>query len=92
LARELLQELNQTLRTPRHRISLVSINRTRSAATLTKEDIEEKLGHGLAGLIPPAPELAFQSVTQNRPIVVMDPDGFAARQYRAIAEYMIGAL
>jgi len=92
LARELLQELNQTLRTPRHRISLVSINRSRSAATLTKEDIEEKLGHGLAGLIPPAPELAFQSVTQNRPIVVMDPDGFAARQYRAIAEYMIGTL
>lgn len=88
LAQNLLEEMNQTLNIPRHKVSVVSINRSRSAATLTKEDIEEMLGYDLVGVIPPAPELAFKSVDQHKPMVVLDLDGFAARQYRAIAEYL----
>jgi pilus assembly protein CpaE len=92
LAQKLLDELNQSLNIPRHKISLVSINRNRSAASLTREDIEEMLGHTLTDVIPPAPELAFQSGKENKPIVAIDLEGFAAHQYRAIAEDLIEAL
>mgnify|MGYP006292660607 CR=1 FL=1 len=92
LAQKLLDELNQSLHIPRHKISLVSINTNRSAASLTREDIEETLGHTLTGVIPPAPELAFQSSKENKPIAAIDLEGFAAHQYRAIAEDLIEAL
>lgn len=92
LAQDLLEEINQTLHIARHRIGLVSISRSRSAASLTKADIEGKLEHDLVGLVPPAPELAFQSMRHNKPMVVMDLDGFAAQQYRTIAEYLTKVL
>jgi pilus assembly protein CpaE len=92
LAQDLLEEMNQTLHIPKHNIGLVSISRSRSAASLTKEDIEERLKHDLVGLVPPAPELAFQSMHHNKPMVVMDLDGFAAQQYRTIAEYLTKVL
>lgn len=55
---------------------------------LAEDLLEEMLRHDFAGVIPPAPELAFESVNQNKPMVVMDLDGFADQQYRTIAEYL----
>lgn len=89
LAQPLLQEMNQSLNVARHRIGLVSISRSRSTMSLAKEEIEEMLSHSLLGIVPPAPELAFQAIDARRPIVMSDRDSFVARQYRAVAESLI---
>jgi len=52
--------------------------------------IEEALQHDLAGVITPAPELAFQSVEQGIPMVISLPNSLAAQQFQYIAEYLAG--
>jgi len=92
LAEKLLEEINESLSIPRHRISLILIKRNRSAASLTQEMIEDRLKHGLIGMIPPAPELAFQSAKQQSPMVLMHLDSLVVRQYNAFVDDLIEAL
>ena len=92
LAEELLEQMNQELKIPRHRISLILIKRSRSAASYTKEEIEEQLGHSLIGMIPPAPELAFESSKQRTPMVLVHLDSLVVRQYRSFAKDLTGKL
>jgi pilus assembly protein CpaE len=92
LAEKLLDEMNQSLNIPMHKIGLVLISRSRSAASFTRDTIEERLKHRLLGLIPPAPELAFQSASQETPMIMLHLDSFVVRQYRTIAEDLIEAL
>ena len=92
LAEELLEEMNKALKIPRHRISLILIKRSRSAASYTKEEIEEQLGHSLIGMIPPAPELAFESSKQRTPMVLVHLDSLVVRQYRNFAKDLTGKL
>jgi Flp pilus assembly CpaE family ATPase len=92
LAEKLLEEMNQELKIPRHRISIILIKRSRSAASYTKEDIEEELGHNLIGMIPPAPELAFESSKQRTPMVLVHLDSLVVRQFRNFAKDLTGKL
>lgn len=92
LAGELLRELNQSLNVPGHRISLVMINRSRSAASFNRSAIEDELGHELTGMIPAAPELSFQATKDAQPVVIAAPDSFVAQQYGAIAADLLGLL
>ena len=92
LAEELLKEMNQELKIPRHRISLIMIKRSRSAASYTKEEIEEELGHNLIGMIPPAPELAFESSKQRTPMVLVHLDSLVVRQFRNFAKDLTAKL
>lgn len=92
LADELLVEINQSLNVPRHKISLVLVKRNRSAASFTKNDIEERLEHSLIGMIPPAPELAFQSAKQQIPMVMLHLDSLVVRQYKSFVEELIEVL
>ena len=86
LTEQLLEEMNQDLKIPRHRISLMLIKRSRSAASYTKDEIEEQLDHSLIGMIPPAPELAFESSKQRTPMVLVHLDSLVVRQYRKFAK------
>ncbi|MFW6116031.1 MAG: response regulator [Chloroflexota bacterium] len=92
LAKELLEEMNRSLNVPAHRISLVMINRSRSAASFNKTTIEEKLAHDLTGVIPAAPELSFQATKDSRPIVIAAPDSFVAQQYAVVAAALLDRL
>jgi pilus assembly protein CpaE len=92
LADKLLGQMNQALNIPRHRISLIMIKRNRSATSFTKGTVEEELKHNLIGMIPPAPELAFQSATQQSPMVKMHLDSLVVRQYKAFVENLIETL
>jgi pilus assembly protein CpaE len=92
LADKLLSQMNHTLNIPRHKISLIMIKRNRSATSFTKETIEEELKHNLVGMIPPAPELAFQSASQQAPMVKMHLDSLVVRQYKAFVENLIETL
>lgn len=90
LAQSLLGEMTTSLGFPPHRISVVLINKSPSAATLTKEMIEGLLQHDLAGVVTPAPELAFQATERGVPMVMAQPDSLVARQFRTITEYLAG--
>jgi len=89
LAQSLLDEMTSMLTLPRHRISVVLINKTPSASTFTKESIEGLLQHDLAGVVTPAPELAFQAAETGNPMVVAQPAALVAQQIRNITEYLL---
>jgi MinD-like ATPase involved in chromosome partitioning or flagellar assembly len=86
LAQALLDEMTVSLSFPRHRISVVLINRAPSASTFTREAIEGLLQHDLAGVVTPAPELAFQAAETGNPMVAAQPATLVAQQLRQIAE------
>ncbi len=88
LAQALLDEMTETVQLPRHKINVVLIHKSRSAATFTKETIEGLLQHELAGTITPAPELAFQAAEEGVPMEMMQPKSLVAQQFRAIADYL----
>lgn len=88
LAQALLDEMTTSLSIPRHRVSTVLINKAPSASTFTKEAIEGLLQHDLAGVVTPAPELAFQAAETGNPMVVAQPVTLVAQQFRQIAEHL----
>jgi DNA-binding response OmpR family regulator len=91
LAQPLLGEMTESLHIARHRISLVLVNKTPSAASFTKETIEGLLQHELAGVVTPAPELAFQSSENGIPMVLAQPNSLVAQQFQSIANYLFSA-
>lgn len=88
LAQALLDEMTTSLSFPRHRISVVLINRAPSASTFTREAVEGLLQHDLAGVVTPAPELAFQAAETGHPMIVAQPTTLVAQQLRQIAEHL----
>jgi CheY-like chemotaxis protein/MinD-like ATPase involved in chromosome partitioning or flagellar assembly len=89
LAQALLDQMTSGLTLPRHRISVVLINKAASASTFTKDAIEGLLQHDLAGVVTPAPELAFQAAESGNPMVAAQPTSLVAQQLRNIAEYIV---
>jgi CheY-like chemotaxis protein len=89
LAQALLAEMTGPLSIARHRISLILVNKTPSAASFTKETIEGLLQHDLVGVVTPAPEMAFQSAERGIPMVMLQPTSLVAQQLRRIAEYLV---
>jgi MinD-like ATPase involved in chromosome partitioning or flagellar assembly len=88
LAGTLLEEMTSSLSLPRHRISVVLVNKAPSASTFTKEAIEGLLQHDLAGVVTPAPEMAFKAAETGDPMVVAQPVSLVAQQLKSIADYL----
>ncbi len=87
-ARELIHVLSQ-LGWVAQQIGLVVVNRAVSAIALTRRQIEEALALEPIGFISPAPELAHQAVDQGLPIVMLQPDGLLAEQFRELARRLV---
>ena len=86
LAQILLGEITRSLGLPNHQVSLVMIHKVPFGSnTFTKHIIEAALQHELIGTVTPAQDLAFQSAERAMPMIVMQPDGVVARQFRSIA-------
>ncbi len=85
----LLEAMGTTLGIPRHRINVVPVNKAPSAFTMTKDAIEGLLQHDVAGVVTPAPEMAFQSAERGIPMVMAQPTSLVAQQIRAIMETTI---
>lgn len=88
LAQALLDQMTSGLTLPRHKISVVLVNKAPSASTFTKDAIEGLLQHDLAGVVTPAPELAFQAAESGNPMVAAQPTSLVAQQLRSVAEYL----
>jgi MinD-like ATPase involved in chromosome partitioning or flagellar assembly len=89
LAQALLNEMSTGLNLPQYKVSLVLVNKAPSAASFTKQTIEGLLSRELSGVITPAPELAFQSVEQGSPMVILQPTSLAAQQFQTIANHLV---
>jgi pilus assembly protein CpaE len=88
LAQALLSEISGALSIPQYKVSLVLVKKAASAASFTKETIEELLQRDLTGVVTPAPELVFQSGEQAAPMVLAQPSSLVAQQLQAIAEHL----
>lgn len=87
-ARDLIHLLVQIGWAPQQ-LGLVVVNRAVSAVALTRRQIEEALSLEPIGFISPAPELAHQSVDQGIPIVMLQPEGLLAEQFRELARRLV---
>jgi CheY-like chemotaxis protein/MinD-like ATPase involved in chromosome partitioning or flagellar assembly len=87
-ARELIQVLLQVGWVPQQ-LGLVVVNRAASGIALTRRQIEEALSLEPIGFISPAPELAHQAVDQGVPMVMMQPEGLVAEQFRELARRLV---
>ena len=88
LAQSLLNELTASLNLARDRISVVMVNKAPAAAAVNQELVEGRLQQDLAGVVTPAPGLAFQAAENGTPMVTLQPDSLVAQQFRAIAEHL----
>jgi hypothetical protein len=70
-------------------IGLVMVNRSRSASTYTRSEIEEELGSELLALITPAPEVAFHANKTGIPILLSQPNAAVAGQLQRLCEKIL---
>ncbi len=68
------------------RIEVVIFNRTCSSLQLPLQTVENVLGHNVASVITPAPELAYQASEANSAMIALQPDSLTADLYRQLAE------
>ncbi|MBC7225998.1 MAG: response regulator [Thermoflexales bacterium] len=87
LTQALLAALD-ALEVGRHRQGVVLINRAPTSTTPSKDTVEEFLQREIVVVIPPAPELAFQSAEQGTPMVIMQPESLVAVQFHHLAQHI----
>ncbi len=70
------------------RLSLILLNRARSAMQSPWREVQRTLGVALAKVITPAPELAYQAAQNNMPMISQAPNSLTAEQYADLAKYL----
>jgi MinD-like ATPase involved in chromosome partitioning or flagellar assembly len=84
LAAEQLQEIDAII--GGGRISVVVINRAQS--TLPWHEAENRLNREVKAIISPAPELSFQAIESETPMVLMQPTAMVSGQFTKLADEM----
>jgi DNA-binding response OmpR family regulator len=68
------------------KVRIVLIHRAPASGTLNREMIEQTLHREMIAGIPPAPDLAYESVKNGKPMVLIQPQGLVAQQVRRIVQ------
>ncbi len=89
MARALVHDL-EDLGIGQAKISVVMLNRTQSSLQISWQEAEQLLERDIQGVIPPAPELAFQANEAGEPILSLQPEAIVATQFQKLAD-MIAA-
>jgi MinD-like ATPase involved in chromosome partitioning or flagellar assembly len=71
------------------RLNIVMINRVRIDGSLTLHQAQEQLNHRIEVAISPVPELAYQAMKQNQPLVGQDPGGPLEQQLAHLADKLM---
>jgi MinD-like ATPase involved in chromosome partitioning or flagellar assembly len=85
MARELFQSLEAD-GICRGRLNIVVINRAQSSLQTPWQEIEQHLGQDIKAIISAAPELAFQTIEANMPMVLFRPNSITSNQLAKLAE------
>jgi pilus assembly protein CpaE len=91
LAKAMLASLDQ-INITRHKVGLVMIQRLATMPTLSRDAVEAALQQPLLGYVPPAPELAQESLETSKPMITLQPQSALAQQIRLIMECTLHAL
>ncbi|MBN1668350.1 MAG: response regulator [Anaerolineales bacterium] len=67
------------------RTQVALYNRNRSSVQLTWSQVQEDLGYKISTVFTPAPEQAYQAATENKPMVVQQPNSITAQQFEKFA-------
>lgn len=84
----LLQGIEQ-IGIPKNRIRVVLINRVRLEITVPANQLAAQLGYPLAGVLTPAPELVYQSVSRHEPLVLHQPNSLIVNQINKLAGVLL---
>ncbi len=87
LTQALLAALDN-LEVGRHRQGIVLVNKAPTSMTPSKDTVEEFLQREIICVIPPAPELAFQSAERGTPMVIMQAESLISIQFNQLAQYI----
>jgi Flp pilus assembly CpaE family ATPase len=74
------------------KIDTVLVNRTRSSAQLTLNQVQGHLGHQVSTVFKPDPELAYQACMRNQPMMLLQPDGSTAQQFQKMAAKIVDSV
>lgn len=69
-------------------LTLVMVNRVRADVQLSVTQVQEKLGHPVAHVFPPTPEVAYQAALRNVPLIQIQPEGLLAQQFGRMADVL----
>jgi MinD-like ATPase involved in chromosome partitioning or flagellar assembly len=70
-------------------ILVVLNNRVRSEAQMAWTDVQQKLGHSIATILTPAPEMFFNATRLHTPAVTSEPTNVTSQQFLKIADLII---
>ncbi len=71
------------------RISIVLLTRIRLDAQLSSRAVQDRLGHPVAAVISPDPELAFNAGMQQIPMIALQKEGLIYQQYEKLANIFV---
>ena len=86
LGRSLLQELSSD-GIPREKIYLALINRVRSKLQIPWRQVETEIDLEMAGIVSPAPDLAYEASTNSTPLILAHPDSLVSDQIRKLSKF-----
>lgn len=66
-------------------VGVVVVNRSPACMRMSIEDIEGMLGATVAAVVPPAAEVCVQALHEQRPLLAVAPDHYAASVFREMA-------
>ena len=73
----------------RLQIHPILLNRTRTEQALSITSVQKELNYDLNTIFTPAPELAYQAASTQKPMIVIDPDSFTKQQVLKLVNALI---
>jgi Flp pilus assembly CpaE family ATPase len=83
--KQFLQDL-QKIGVAANKIYPVLMSRQRLELQLPAQKVQQGIGMKLVGVVAPAPEIAYQSIMRQQPILVQEADSITARQMRKLVQ------
>lgn len=85
LTKSLLQDLT-SFGVGEGRTKFVMVNKLRSNVQLTIPEVQEQLGRVVTGTITSAPELAYHASTNQKAMILQQPESITANQFQQLVE------
>ena len=83
--KQLIEDL-QAIGVSVNRIKPVMMSTQRLELSLAAQQVQQGIGAKLQGVIAPAPEIAFQAIMRQQPLVMQEADSITARQIRKLVQ------
>jgi pilus assembly protein CpaE len=90
MARGLMAEIENLMGAGR--MNVVVLNRAQSSLQTPWHEVENILGREVKAIISAAPELAFQSMENNVPMVILQPNAIVSTQFIKLADELKGSI